>query len=82
MGESLHHFDFLIMSVGWASLWGQIPYVDVIAQYGVGLPIIFAKLIHILAALTMCRLLRVMMWFVIIYFILTYFLVRYWLGRP
>jgi hypothetical protein len=79
MGDWLHHFDFLMMSVGWASLWGQTPYVDVISQYGVGLPIIFAKLTNALGGFDYVPALRVMMWFVIIYFILTYFLVRYWL---
>ena len=79
MGESMHHFDFILMSVGWASLWGQVPYVDVISQYGVGLPIIFAKIINHCGGFEYVPALRVMMWFVIIYFILTYFLVRYWL---
>jgi hypothetical protein len=79
LGECLHHFDFLIMSVGWASLWGQVPYVDVISQYGVGLPIIFAKLTHVFGGFEYVPVLRAMMWFVIVYFILTYFFVRYWL---
>jgi len=79
-GECLHHFDFLIMSVGWASLCGQLPYVDVIAQYGVGLPLIFAKVINVCGGFDYVSALRVMMGFVIIYFILMYFFVRYWLG--
>lgn len=80
MGDWLHHFDFIIMSVGWASLCGQLPYADVISQYGVGLPIIFAKIINHCGGFEYVPALRVMMWFVIIYFILTYFFVRYWLG--
>jgi len=80
MGDWLHHFDYLIMSVGWASLCGQSSYVDVFSQYGVGLPIIFAKVINAFGGFEYVLALRVMMWFVIIYFILTYFFVRYWLG--
>ena len=79
MGDWLHHFDFIVMCVGWASLWGQLPYVDVFSQYGVGVPILFAKIIHALGPFDYVPALRVMMWFVIIYFILTYFFVRYWL---
>ena len=79
MGDWLHHMDFLVMSVGWASLWGQLPYVDVISQYGVGLPIIFAKAAHIFGGFDYVPMLRVMMWFVIVYFILMYFFVRFWL---
>ncbi len=79
MGDWLHHFDYLIMSVGWASLWGQIPYADIISQYGVGLPLIFAKIIKFSGRFDYVSALRVMMWFVIVYFALTYFLVRYWL---
>lgn len=79
MGDWLHHFDFIVMCVGWASLCGQLPYVDVISQYGVGLPVIFAKIINAFGSFDYVPALRVMMWFVIIYFILTYFFVRYWL---
>ncbi len=79
MGECLHHFDWFIMSVGWASLGGQLPYVDVFSQYGVGLPIIFAKVSNVLGGFEYVPVLRGMMWFVIIYFILMYFFARYWL---
>lgn len=80
MGDWLHHFDFIVMSVGWASLFGQVPYADVFSQYGVGLPVIFAKASSLLGGFDYVPVLRVMMWFVIGYFILTYFFVRYWLG--
>lgn len=79
MGDWLHHFDFLLMSVGWASLWGQLPYADVISQYGVGLPMIFANIIHALGSFDYVSALGVMMWFVIIYFVLMYILVKAWL---
>ena len=80
IGDWTHHFDFIEMSVGWASLWGQLPYVDVISQYGVGLPIIFARIADVFGGFEYVPTLAVMMWFVIIYFILSYFFVRYWLG--
>jgi len=79
MGDWLHHMDFLLMSVGWASLWGQTPYVDVISQYGVGLPIIFARITNIFGGFDYVPALGVMMWFTILYFVLTYFVVRLWL---
>jgi hypothetical protein len=79
IGDWMHHFDFMEMSVGWASLWGQLPYVDVISQYGVGLPIIFARIINYFGGFDYMQALAVMMWFVIIYFILTYFFARWWL---
>ncbi len=79
MGDWFHHLDFLLMSVGWASLCGQLPYVDVISQYGAGLPIIFAKITNILGGFDYVPALKVMMWFVIVYFVLMYFVVRFWL---
>lgn len=79
IGDWLHHFDYAVMSVGWASLWGQMPYVDVISQYGVGLPVIFARITGIFGGFDYVPALAVMMWFAVAYFILTYFLVRYWL---
>jgi len=79
MGDWLHHFDFFVMSVGWASLWGQLPYVNVLSQYGIGLPLIFAKITQFFGGFDYVPALNVMMWFVIIYFIFTYLLVRLWL---
>lgn len=82
MGECFHHFDFFIMASGWSSLCGQLPSVDVLGEYGVGLPVIFAKLIHAGGGFDYVPALRAMMFFVIGYFILVYFLVRYWLKSP
>ncbi len=80
MGDWFHHLDYVIMSVGWASLWGQVPYADIISQYGVGLPVIFAKIIKCFGTFDYLPALRVVMWFVILYFIGAFFFVRYWLG--
>jgi hypothetical protein len=79
MGEYFHHLDAFIMSAGFASLCGQLPSVDVFSEYGVGLPVIFAKVTNALGGFDYVPVLKVMMWFVIIYFVLTYFFVRYWL---
>jgi len=78
MGEYFHHLDAFIMSVGLASLHGQLPSVDVFSEYGIGLPVIFAKIIKAGGSFDYVPAFRVMMWFVIIYFILTYYFVKYW----
>jgi hypothetical protein len=75
IGDWVHHFDFFLMSPGWVALCGHVPFVE----YGLGLPVIFAKIINGLGNFDYVPALAVMMWFVIIYFIITYFFVRYWL---
>jgi len=79
MGEYFHHLDAFIIASGYASLHGQLPSVGVFSEYGIGLPVIFAKIINALGGFDYATALNVMMGFVIMYFILTYFFMRYWL---
>ena len=44
LGEQFHHWDSAVMSPGWAYLSGCVLNVDVISQYGLGLPIFMAQL--------------------------------------
>ncbi len=80
IGEQAHHLDFFVMSPGWSCFNGGKPYVDVISQYGVGIPVIFANLSRILGGFDYLTFLQVNMAFGIMYFILFFWVTRAWLG--
>ncbi len=81
IGECVHHFDFFIMSPGWASLHGHLPYVGVMSQYGLGVPLVWSYLAKLTGGFDYVHVLNMFMWFVIAYYILVYLFVRQWLGR-
>lgn len=82
LGEQFHHWDSAVMAPAWAYLSGSILNVDVISQYGLGLPIFIADLAKFFGGFTYENVLRVMVWGNIIYFLGWYFLLRYWLKSP
>jgi len=79
IGEQFHHFDFFIMSPGWAYLNGQLPYVDTISQYGVGVPAVLARLSMLFGGFDYMPVLTMIMVLVIGYYLLLYGFLRYWL---
>lgn len=80
IGEQFHHFDFFLMSPGWAYLNGGLPFVDVISQYGVGVVACLSRLTAFFGGFDYIPALRMFMFLVIIYYFLAFGFVRYWLG--
>ncbi len=79
LGEQYHHWDSAVMAPGWAYLSGSVLNVDVISQYGLGLPIFVAQLTKLLGGFTYANVLRVIMGVNIIYYLGWYLLLRSWL---
>ncbi len=79
MGEQYHHWDSAVMSPGWAYLSGCALNVDVISQYGLGLPILVAQLSKILGGFSYEHVLRVMVVVNMIYYLGWYWLLCSWL---
>ena len=79
LGEQFHHWDSAVMTPGWAYLSGCVLNVDVISQYGLGLPIVIAHVTKLLGAFTYENVLRVIMGVNVIYYLGWYFLLRRWL---
>ncbi|MBI4309401.1 MAG: hypothetical protein HY591_03620 [Candidatus Omnitrophica bacterium] len=80
IGEQFHHFDFFLMSPGWAYLNGQMPYVDAISQYGVGVVAVLSRLASLFGGFDYLPVLKMLITLVTGYYMLLYILVRYWLG--
>lgn len=78
IGEQFHHFDFFIMSPGWGIVSGGVPYVDVISQYGLGLPIVLSSLTKFLGSFSYHHAFLVIMWLTIMYFVMMYFFLKSW----
>ncbi len=79
IGEQFHHFDFFIMSPGWAYLNNQLPYVNTISQYGVGVVAILAHVSQFAGGFDYLPLLKMIMVFGIGYYFLVYGFMRWWL---
>ncbi len=79
IGEQFHHFDFFLMSPGWAYLNGQLPYVGAISQYGVGVPAVLSRLAFLFGGFDYLPVLKMIMVLVIGYYLLLYGFLRYWL---
>jgi len=79
MGEQYHHWDSAVMAPGWAFLSGCVLNVDVISQYGLGLPILTAQLSKMLGGFSYVHVLEVIMGVNIIYYLGWYGLLRSWL---
>lgn len=82
LGEQFHHWDSAVMAPGWAYLSGCVLNVDVISQYGLGLPIFIANLAKFFGGFTYENIFRVMLWGNIIYYLGWYFLLRSWFKSP
>ena len=77
--DTWFHIDNFIMSAGWAVSKGQIPYVDINGQYGVGMPIMINLIAQALGGFDYPRALSAMVGVVSVYFILCYVFLRLWL---
>jgi len=73
--DQFYHFDSFIA----APVWGYHHGVDVFSQYGVGLPVIVAKLCELLGGVNYENILRIFIWQSIIYYGVLYGFIRSWL---
>ena len=78
MGDQFHHFDQCVVGPAWAALAGDHLNVDVISQYGLGMPIILGRVAALLGG-GYTAFFTVFMGAAIIYFLLFYFFLRIWL---
>ena len=68
------------MSSGWAYLNGQMPYIGVISQYGVGVVGVLSRIASLFGGFDYLPVLKMIITFVIGYYMLLYVFLRYWLG--
>ncbi|HPD84374.1 MAG TPA: hypothetical protein PK790_02740 [Candidatus Omnitrophota bacterium] len=80
--DNLYHFDGVIMGAAWASLKGLVLNMDVISQYGIGMPIVIGRLSWLWGGFSYENVLAVLNVLTIICLILGYFLLRIWLKDP
>lgn len=80
IGEQYHHFDSFIAAPGWAHRTGRLLNMDIITQYGVGMPVILSELSRVFGPYNYVSLLATLMWLCIVYYVGWYVLLRKWYG--
>ena len=78
IGEQFHHNDSFVFGPAWAYLSGCVLDVDVISQYGLGMPVIIGLLTKCLGGFSYLNAFLVMMWMCIVYYLLCYVFLRLW----
>ncbi len=78
IGEQFHHWDFF-MAPAWDFLKGGKPFVDVISQYGVGVPVVMGFAGKLLGGFSYERIFILLMSVCIIYYICVYVFLRAWI---
>ncbi len=79
IGEQFHHWDGTITATGWAYSKGAILNVDVISQYGIGLPILIVSLTKLLGGFSYEHVFYAMLIVAIVYYLAVYIFLRLWL---
>jgi hypothetical protein len=80
MGDHFHHFDQSVVGPAWAALAGDTLNVDVISQYGLGMPIMIGHLAQVFGG-SYTTYFTIFMFAALVYFLLWYFLLRGWLNN-
>jgi hypothetical protein len=78
VGEQFHHWD-LFMAPAWGYLKGLLPYVDIISQYGVGIPMLMGYGSHLFGGFSYEHVLSLLVMLCIIYYVASYVFLRCWL---
>lgn len=78
-GEQFHHLDNALMGPGWAYLKGSVLNVDVLSQYGIGMPLSMAHLSELLGGFRYETVVFLLMVFICIYYVMAYCLLRLWI---
>jgi hypothetical protein len=79
LGDQLHHFDTSYMAPAWAFTHGCVLNVDVMTEYGVGIPILMAWFARFMGGLDYTHAFMFLLWGTILYFVLCYVFLRLWL---
>ncbi len=74
------HLDGFVMAPAWAALKGCKLNLDVISQYGVGMPLLVGKLAQAVGGFGYQTVVSIFVWLVLVYFVLFYFFIKQWLG--
>lgn len=82
IGEQFHHNDSFVFGPAWAYLSGCVLDVDVITQYGLGMPVIIGLLTKILGGFSYLNVFLVMVWMGIVYYLLCFLFLRMWTKSP
>jgi hypothetical protein len=80
IGEQWHHLDFFVMSPGLSVMHGGRPYVDVLSQYGVGIPVVLPKLAKLCGGFDYSHVMAIVVACGVLYFVATFLFLRFWLG--
>jgi len=78
LSDDFHHWD-LFMAPAWGYLKGCLPYVDIISQYGVGIPLEMGVGSRLLGGFNYENLFMLLVWVCIIYYVAAYVFLRSWL---
>lgn len=81
IGEQMHHLDYFVMSPGWAAANGKMPYADVMSQYGLGLPVVLARLAQWTGGFDYEPVMRLLIAGGVLYFIGVFYFLKMWLGQ-
>jgi len=79
LGDQFHHFDSYL-APAWSYHKGAILNVDVMTEYGIGIPVMMSWFARLTGGFTYTHLLWFLMDGTIIYFILCFLFLRRWLG--
>ncbi len=77
IGEQACHIDHFIMAPGWAYLNGAIPYVDVLSEYGVGIPVVLTTLAKVFGPFSYESIYQTLVWVSMLYIVLYYIFLRF-----
>lgn len=77
-GEQFHHDDSFIMGPALVRASGLRPQVDVISQYGFGLPVVVGAVSKIFGAFSYEHLFKTIVLMTVVYYIAWFFLLRSW----
>jgi len=79
LGDHFHHFDSFL-APAWGYHKGAVLNVDVMSEYGIGIPVVMSWFAKLTGAFSYPRLLLFLMGGTILYFILCFIFLRRWLG--
>jgi len=78
VGDQFHHWDYF-MAPAWGYLKGCLPYVDIISQYGVGIPIVMGFGSKLWGGFGYESVFLLLVHLSIVYYVATYVFLRCWL---
>lgn len=82
IGEQFHHNDSFIFGPAWAYVSGCRLNIDVISQYGVGLPIVITTLAKIFGKFSYEHIVMSMLTMIMAYYLIWTWLLNRWLKQP